>query len=97
MPPAATLGDLTSHGTPLTPGPGSPNVLIGGRNAWRVTVDSHQCPLSDGQKPHVGGIVLKGSLTVLINGFFAVRMGDKVTEAGAPNEIVSGVPTVVIE
>jgi uncharacterized Zn-binding protein involved in type VI secretion len=97
MPPAATIGDLTSHGTPLTPGPGSPNVLIGGRSAWRIITDSHQCPLSDGQKPHVGGVVMNGSLTVLINGFFAARMGDKVIEAGAPNEIVSGVPTVIIE
>ena len=26
---------MTSHGTPLTPGPGSPNVLIGYLPAWR--------------------------------------------------------------
>ena len=28
--PAARLGDTTSHGTPLAPGPGCPTVLIGG-------------------------------------------------------------------
>ncbi len=33
--PAARLADITAHGTPLVPGPGSPNVLIGGMPAWR--------------------------------------------------------------
>ncbi|MDX2241479.1 MAG: PAAR domain-containing protein [Leptolyngbyaceae cyanobacterium bins.302] len=33
--PAARLFDLTAHGDPLKPGPGSPNVLIGGKPAWR--------------------------------------------------------------
>ena len=28
--PAARVGDITSHGTPLAPGPGCPTVLIGG-------------------------------------------------------------------
>ena len=31
MPPAARVGDLTGHGTPLAPGPGSPNVFVGGK------------------------------------------------------------------
>ncbi|HEV7404002.1 MAG TPA: PAAR domain-containing protein [Chthoniobacteraceae bacterium] len=35
MPPAARLFDLTSHGTPLSPGPGSLDVIIGGLPAWR--------------------------------------------------------------
>ena len=34
--PAARAGDITSHGTPLGPGPGSSTVLIGGRPAWRA-------------------------------------------------------------
>lgn len=34
--PAARLGDPTAHGTPLSPGPGSPNVLIGFKPAWRA-------------------------------------------------------------
>ncbi len=36
MPPAARVTDLTSHGTPLAPGTGSPNVLIGFLPAWRA-------------------------------------------------------------
>ncbi len=33
--PAARVADPTIHGTTLLPGPGSPNVIIGGRLAWR--------------------------------------------------------------
>ena len=33
--PAARIGDLTAHGSPLSGGPGCPTVLIGGRPAWR--------------------------------------------------------------
>ncbi|MDB6077162.1 MAG: motif protein [Akkermansiaceae bacterium] len=33
--PAARVTDSTAHGTPLSPGPGSLNVLIGGLPAWR--------------------------------------------------------------
>ena len=95
MPPAARLGDMTSHGTPLGPGPGSPNVLIGGLPAWRP-VDFHTCPLLTGTVPHVGGTVALGSTTVLINGFPAVRQGDSIIENGPPNTIVTGCPTVMI-
>ena len=93
--PAARVGDLTSHGTPLAPGPGSPNVLIGGRFAWRAATDFHACPLFNGPSPHVGGVVIIGSPTVLINGLFAARQGDFVGE-GPPNAIVLGEMTVLI-
>lgn len=96
MAPAARVGDMTSHGTPLGPGPGSPNVLIGGMPAWRATVDLHNCPLSSGPVPHVGGVVVAGSVTVLINNLPAARQGDIVTEIGPPNTIVMGCPTVLI-
>lgn len=33
--PAARVGDLTAHGSPLAVGPGSMNVLIGSQPAWR--------------------------------------------------------------
>lgn len=37
--PAARVGDMTAHGSPLSIGPGSPNVFIGKRPAWRgITV-----------------------------------------------------------
>lgn len=94
--PAARIGDATSHGKPLSPGPGATTVLIGGRPAWRAVTDMHVCPLSDGPKPHVGGVVLMGSATVLIAGFPAARMGDQVIEVGPPNPIAFGEPTVLI-
>lgn len=90
MPPAARAGDLTSHGSPLAPGIGSPNVVIGGQPAWRATADLSTCPLSDGPKPHVGGVVTKGSTKVFINNLPAVRQGDSVVEAGPPNAITQG-------
>src|SRR5262245_9061485 len=33
--PAARMNDMTGHGSALVPGPGSPNVRIGGQPAWR--------------------------------------------------------------
>lgn len=94
--PAARLGDQTSHGTPLGPGPGCPSVLIGGRPAWRAGGDTHACPLFDGPKPHVGGTVAVGSATVLIGALPAARQGDAIIEAGPPNAIATGLSTVLI-
>ncbi|MFQ5873056.1 MAG: PAAR domain-containing protein [Dehalococcoidia bacterium] len=97
MPAAARVGDQTAHGTPLGPGPGSANVLIGGMPAWRATSDFHACPLVTGTVPHVGGVVAVGSPTVLINGLPAARQGDTIAEsAGPPNSIVIGSLTVLI-
>lgn len=95
MPPAARVGDPTAHGTPLAPGPGSPNVIIGGLPAWRSGGDYHACPLAD-PSPHVGGIVPLGSLSVFINGLSAARQGDQIVEAGAPNVILMGCSVVII-
>ena len=99
MPPAARVGDQTSHGTPLSPGPGSVNVLIGGMPAWRATADFHACPLATPGTPpipHVGGVVTMGSATVLINNLPAARQGDMIVETGPPNTIAMGCPTVLI-
>ena len=96
MPPAARVTDPTMHGSPLAPGPGSPDVLIGGMPAWRATVDQHVCPLSTGPVPHQGGMVAVGSATVLINNQMAVRQGDQLIEKGPPNPIATGCPTVII-
>ncbi len=97
MPLAARLSDPTSHAmTPLAPGPGSANVLIGGMPAWRAVADTHVCPLVTVLVPHVGGVVAVGSLTVLINGFPAARQGDIIIEVGPPNAIAVGAPTVLI-
>ena len=100
MPSAARLGDMTEHGTPLTPSApglgGSANVFFGGQPAWRAFVDSHLCPQSSGMVLHVSGIVLKGSASVFINGFPAARQGDKIVETGGPNGIAAGLATVQI-
>jgi len=93
---AARLGDQTSHGTPLGPGPGSANVMIGGKPAWRVTADFHQCPLVTALVPHVGGVIAVGSVTVLINNMPAARQGDMIVESAPPNSIAMGEPTVMI-
>jgi len=96
MPFAARVGDMTSHGSPLGPGPGSTNVWIGGMPAWRATVDTHACPLVTGVVPHTGGVVTMGSTKVLINNFPAARQGDVIAESGPPNAIAAGCPTVII-
>src|SRR5260221_11811728 len=90
--PAAHLGTKTSHGTPLEPGPGCPTLLIGGQPAWRATADTHVCPLFDGPKPHVGGVVAVGSVTVMIGGMSAARQGGMGVEASAPNALAIGAP-----
>lgn len=94
--PAARMGDTTSHGTPLAPGPGAVTVLIGGQPAWRAAMDFHTCPLTTGVVPHVGGTVAVGSITVRIEGAFAARMGDQIVEAGPPNTIAKGATNVLI-
>lgn len=96
MPSAARMGDSTAHGKPLSPGPGSSNVLIGGKPAWRATADFHVCPLVTGTVPHVGGVVTMGSTTVLINNLPAARQGDVIAESGPPNSITMGEPSVLI-
>src|SRR5258707_3257045 len=94
--PAARVGDMTSHGTPLGPSPGCTTVLIGGQPAWRAGMDVHVCPLVNGVQPHVGGTVVVGSSSVIIGGAPAARQGDMITEPGGPNSIAQGAPTVLI-
>lgn len=101
MPPAARITDLTTHGAPLAPGPGSPDVMIGGLPAWRATVDLHACPAVSISGADGVGSVLMGSSTVFINGQMACRLGDIVVEVpglamGPANPIVMGCPTVII-
>jgi len=97
MPPAARVMDPTAHGSPLMPGPGSPNVIIGFMPAWRTLVDFHACPIVKGVVPDVGGVVMKGSATVWTNFQMQCRVGDQVIEIpGGPNPIVVGCPTVIV-
>jgi uncharacterized Zn-binding protein involved in type VI secretion len=101
MPPAARATDLTIHGSPLAPGPGSANVMIGGVPAWRAVVDQHTCPAISVTGADGVGTVIMGSPTVFINNMMACRMGDIVAEKpglalGPANPIVIGCPTVII-
>ena len=59
--------------------------------------DIHQCTTPLPVPPHGPGVVIDGSLTVLINNLPACRMGDTIVEAlGPPNKITKGDLTVLI-
>jgi uncharacterized Zn-binding protein involved in type VI secretion len=101
MPPAARITDSTTHGAPLAPGPGSPNVLIGGLPPWRALIDQHACPAVSISGADGVGMVMMGSPTVLINNMMACRLGDIVVEIpglamGPANPIIMGEMTVMI-
>lgn len=100
--PAARTGDRSSppH-TPgvLSPGPGSANVLISGKPAWRSNVDSAVCLLPiapPAPAPHGPERCYLGSLSVMVNNNMAVRQGDVLIGAGPPNPVLAGAPTVLI-
>jgi uncharacterized Zn-binding protein involved in type VI secretion len=84
MCPIATVGQLTTHGTPLYPGFGSLRVTIRGERVWRAIIDFHLCPIPF----HVGGMVLVGNSKLLIEGFPAASKGDFVFEAGGPPNMI---------
>ena len=66
--------------------------------AARIT-DMHTCPMSSPATPpvpHVGGPVISGSPTVLINYLPAARVSDKCICVGPPDVIVKGSATVLI-
>src|SRR5215467_551391 len=95
--PAARIADLTGHGSPLAPGIGSTNVLIGSKPAWRALMDFHACPIVKGLVPDVGGMVMMGSPTVLINSMMACRVMDMVVEIpNGPNPIAINATNVCI-
>jgi len=101
MPPAARVTDLTTHGAPLSPGPGSSDVLIGYLPAWRTLIDLHACPLVSVSGADGVGTVLMGSPTVLIDYMMSCRVLDIVVEVpglvmGPMNPIAMGEMTVII-
>lgn len=99
--PAARVTDTTTHGSPLFPGPGSPNTLIGNLPAWRTIIDQHACPAASITGADGIGSVILGSPTVFINMQMACRIQDIVVEVpgsvmGPMNPILMGCPTVLI-
>lgn len=91
MPPAARVGDITTHGGTIV-GPGAPTVLVGGMPA-AVLGDMHVCSLPPNVHPLTASAFPLGSATVLIGGKPAVRVGDACI-CGAAS--VLGSPTVLI-
>jgi uncharacterized Zn-binding protein involved in type VI secretion len=91
MPPAARVGDVTTHGGTVV-GPGVPTVLIGGMPA-AVATDMHVCPLPPiVHQPTVSPFPI-GSTTVLVGGKPALRVGDTCICGAA---VAVGAPTVVL-
>jgi uncharacterized Zn-binding protein involved in type VI secretion len=90
MPPAARVGDPTSHPGVLLP-PGVPTVLICGQPAATVGTP-HAC--SAAHPP--SAIVPPGCPTVLIGGMPAARVGDlagcgaTILPPGAPSVLIGG-------
>jgi uncharacterized Zn-binding protein involved in type VI secretion len=100
--PAARVGDASTPphapGT-LTPGPGSVDVSIGNKPAWRANIDTAACttPIAPpAPAPHGPEKCYLGSLSVMINNQMAVRQGDILIGAGPPNPVLLGFPTVLI-
>lgn len=99
--PAARLSDQTTHGSPLSPGPGSPDVLIENKPAWRAIIDQHACPAVNVSGADGVGSVLMGNPTVLIDNQMACEQGDIVVEKpglamGPINPIAMGSLTVLL-
>jgi hypothetical protein len=65
--------------------------------AWRALMDFHACPIVKGLVPDVGGMIMLGSPTVLINSMMTCRVMDMVVEIpGGPNPVAIGATNVCI-
>jgi uncharacterized Zn-binding protein involved in type VI secretion len=91
MPPAARVGDPTSHPGTVS-GPGVATVLIGGMPA-AVVGDLHACAFPPLAGPHPPNPFVQGSTSVLIGGRPALRLGDV---SGCGGAVVAGTMTVLI-
>lgn len=97
--PAARLGDPMAHGGTISSG--CPTVLIGGQPAARL-LDAHVCPMQTPMPPpvppipHVGTVIVFGSLTVIVGMMPQARMGDPGVCIGPPNSVAMGCPTVLV-
>jgi uncharacterized Zn-binding protein involved in type VI secretion len=91
MPPAARVGDVSTHGGTIT-GPGVATVLIGGMPA-AVAGDLHVCSLPPTGHQPTASPFPAGSTTVLISGRPALRTTDACI-CGAMAAV--GCPTVII-
>jgi uncharacterized Zn-binding protein involved in type VI secretion len=95
--PAARLGDLTAHGGTI--GPVTTGVVAGVNIAGIPAAcmgDPHVCPMWTALKPHVGGVITKGSMSVMIAGKPAARISDLTTCTPEPGAIALGEMSVLI-
>ena len=74
MPPAARVGDTTTHGGTIV-GPGMATVTIGGKPA-AVVGDTHVCPLTPNTHQPTASVFLSGSGGVTIGAVPALRTTD---------------------
>jgi len=93
MPPAARVGDVTTHGGTIT-GPGAATVLIGGMPA-AVAGDLHACALPPNAHQPTASPFPIGSATVLLGGKPAIRTTDAcvcgaMAAVGAPTVMIGG-------
>lgn len=93
MPPAARVGDITTHGGTIT-GPGVATVLVGGQPA-AVAGDLHACSLPPNAHPLTVSPFPMGSATVLVGGRPAIRTTDTcicgaMAAVGAPTVMIGG-------
>lgn len=88
---AVRVGDKTDHGGTVS-GPGSMNVLIGGKPA-ALALDMHACSLPPNSHQPTASPFPAGSPTVLINNKQALRSGDK---CGCGASVIVGEATVII-
>jgi uncharacterized Zn-binding protein involved in type VI secretion len=91
MPPAARVGETTTHGGTVV-GPGAATVLLGNMPA-AVATDNHVCALPPDTHPLTSSIFPSGSATVFIEGKPALRTTDTCL-CGAM--VAIGDPTVLI-
>jgi len=54
------------------------------------------CPMFDGPVPHVGGPIIDGDATVLVNQMPAAYLGSMGTCVGPPCTVMLGAPTVLV-
>jgi uncharacterized Zn-binding protein involved in type VI secretion len=95
--PAARLGDVTAHGGTI--GPITTGVVAGVNIAGIPAAcmgDPHACPMWTALKPHVGGVITKGSASVLIGNKPAARVSDLTTCTPEPGAIALGEMSVLI-
>lgn len=92
--PAARASDMTQHGGVIVP-PCSINTMIEMLPAARVT-DLHVCPAVTVLVPHVGGPIVTGAPTILINFLPAARVMSLCVCVGPPSMVTKGAQKTIL-